>query len=71
VDHSDWHALLRARKSDPIQQWADMESKSPTMRDEIYQSRLPVAPSRPNVLALFVVTAKLLATTLSWLTRSR
>jgi hypothetical protein len=71
VDHWDWNALLAARKSDPIQQWADMESKSPTMREEIYRDKLPAAPSRTNALALFVVSAKLLATTLSWISRSR
>jgi hypothetical protein len=72
VDHWDWHTLLRARKSDPIQKWAEMESKSATMSDELYQAQLPAASPRRNVLALFVVTAKLVAAIVqTWLTRSR
>jgi hypothetical protein len=72
VDHWDWNALLAARKSDPIQQWAEMESKSPTMRDEIYQRQMPAKTTRTNAIALLAVTAKLAATVVqAWLTRSR
>jgi hypothetical protein len=72
VDHWDWHTVLRARKSDPIQKWAELESKSATMTDELYQANLPAAPGRPNLLAIVAVTAKLLAAIVqAWLTRSR
>ena len=42
------------------------------MSDEIYQANVPAAPSRPRMLAIFVVTAKLVAAIVqTWLTRSR
>jgi hypothetical protein len=33
-----WHSLpLRAEAADPVRRWADLEGKSPTMRDELYR----------------------------------
>jgi hypothetical protein len=72
VDPWDWHAPLQAQEADPIRRWADLEGKSSTTSDELYQSQLPTRESRPNVFALLAVSVKLVAALVhTWLTRGR
>jgi hypothetical protein len=72
VDPWDWHAPLQAQTTDPIRRWADLEGKSSTTSDELYQSQLPTREPRPNVFALLAVSVKLVAALVhTWLTRSR
>jgi hypothetical protein len=72
MDPWDWYAVMRARSDDPIREWAELESKSATTSEDLYQSQAPSRPRRGNVLALLAISAKLVAALVqTWLTRSR
>ena len=72
MDHWDSLTTLRAPRIDVVRKWADMEGKSPTMREDLYQSRVqPGAPPR-NVLTLLVTSVKIVTAMVhAWVSDSR
>jgi hypothetical protein len=69
-----WNLIvkLRAPEGDALRQWAEMEGKSPTMRDDLYRRHSLVRQSRTSVPASFAISIKLIAAIVnSWLSGSR
>lgn len=72
MDHWDLAARRHAPSSDPVRHWAEIEGKSPTMSEDLYEQQALHQPSRLNPLATIATAAKLLATIIhAWLNDSR
>jgi hypothetical protein len=68
-----WEATinLRAKKPDALRQWADMEGKSPTMRDDLYRRHAARRLPRRSSLVLLATSGKLIAAFVhAWLNSS-
>jgi hypothetical protein len=72
VDHWNLIAKLRAPQADRLREWADMEGKSPTMRDDLYRRHALARQSRSFATAPVAISVKFIATVVhAWLSGSR
>ncbi len=64
-----WHPItVRAQKPDAIQRWAELEAKSPLMRDELAQRFALRKPRRQRPVANTAFTCELIVLVLkAWL----
>ena len=57
-----WHPnIVRADEPDVVHRWAELEGKSPTMREELYRHYVPQHTHLRNPIALIGVFGELLA----------
>jgi hypothetical protein len=57
-----WHWInVRAESPGTVQQWAHLEGKSPTMRDELAQHYAPRKPARQRQLSNAAICCELIA----------
>jgi hypothetical protein len=60
-----WHPInVRAEKLDVAQRWAQLEGKSPSMREELAQRYAPHKPSRRTSLSNAAIYLELIAVAL-------
>ena len=57
-----WHPIIvRAESSGMFQRWAQMEGKSPTMREDLAQRYSPRKPARQGRLSNAAICCELIA----------
>jgi hypothetical protein len=59
VDYWNSTTRLRAPNADPLRRWADMEGKSPTMSEDLYQQCTETGAPHRDTSALFGASGKL------------
>jgi hypothetical protein len=70
VDHWDAYVRWREHSHDPVREWADLEGKSPSMSEDLYQAQMGEEETRSRVFAPLMLTAKLLTAVVKMLTMS-
>ena len=72
MDHWDSNSKLRAPRTDPLRNWADLEGKSPTMSEDLYRENTPSAPTPLGALISIATGMKLVTGIVhAWLSDSR
>jgi hypothetical protein len=61
MDHWDLVGKLRAPAGDALRRWAEMEGKSPTMRDDLYRSARASRPIQRIPIVVLATSGKLIA----------
>jgi hypothetical protein len=57
-----WHPTpARSDEPDSVRRWAELEGKSATMQDELYQSQAPQPGKLPNPTGFICILGKLIA----------
>jgi hypothetical protein len=71
---NNWHQnFVRATSSDAVHRWADLEGKSPTMRQDLHRRFAAKRASKQRAALKIVMLSKLIAAVLNawWRARSR